>query len=81
MVPYKNQLNNINVGDTVNVIVNGYDALYIDVTSDLQASVPGSETIEGTITEINTLQSILTIKDNSNKEKSYYIKIRHYIYR
>lgn len=76
----KIQLNNINVGDTVNVIVNGYDALYIDVTSDLQASVPGSETIEGTITEINTLQSILTIKDNSNKEKSYYIKNQTLIY-
>ncbi len=76
----KAQLKDIKYGDSVNIIADRTRAKYIDIASSTQSSIIGGVSIEGTIKDINLIQSILTIKGSDSKEKSYNIKNQTKVY-
>lgn len=76
----KAELRDIKYGDSVNIIRSGNTAQYIDVTSKTGSTITSSNSVEGTIKDINLIQSILTIKGSDNKEKAYNIKNQTKVY-
>jgi hypothetical protein len=76
----KAKLEEIDYGDLINIIVKGTTAQYIDISSGTKPPVIGDNSVEGTIKEINLLQSILTIKGSDNKDKAYTVKNQTKVY-
>ncbi|MCG1012603.1 S-layer homology domain-containing protein [Tepidanaerobacter sp. GT38] len=76
----KIKLDDIKIGDYVNIIASGTSARYIDVISGSNAPITDGDAVEGTIKEINLIRSTLAIKTNDNKERIYNIKNQTKIY-
>ncbi|HHY42442.1 MAG TPA: S-layer homology domain-containing protein [Thermoanaerobacterales bacterium] len=76
----KIKLDDIKIGDYVNIIASGTSARYIDVISGSNAPITDGDAVEGTIKEINLIRSTLAIKTNDNKERIYNIKNQTKVY-
>ena len=76
----KIKLDDIKIGDYVNIIASGTSARYIDVITSSKTPLTDVNAVEGVIEEINLIRSTLTIRTSDNKERIYNIKNQTKVY-